>query len=580
MSAGERSGPGSRESREATLHALPSTSFYSVEYPGYVSPGSIPAAIRTLGGQTSLDQTFKHNNNIMELKFRPDDPFSHPVCGEATSTSNLVLKITKRRKKKSHAAEGSDSAMDVDSTPAVEAGEFIAEVMGSIPKTVRFRSMVDFQYAPDTSDRIIQLQKAMEKLDARAIQAFRFAPEKEDYTAYERRSDANDLSWDPEAAPNEDGLCPKSNLRLLPPPLFSRQGIQQNYDYSANVASIVQTIVDEQTGEQKDRLINKHRFKGLSAICIMYEDREVPQTAPQSIEGTVPAVKAALLARLKELFEQRPVWSRLALLNQFSALEAKEIHYTKSFIPLVAYIFNDGPWRDTLVRFGYDPRLDPSARIYQRLYFRNKHKPHGRASITKRRSAAQGGAGPSEGSTQGESQQQPETEPPMFLPERFCAAACYQCYYRDSHIFDGVHALRDVAGWQLCDIHDPLLKQLIEDDSELREECHEMDGWYTEVCMERIRAILRRKYFGVLDGQIVTDEDCGDILARVGPRRSMSQGRVVTTKKPRADRRNRAKNVPGPEEITAARLRLAVQRIEEEPEDDEEQEGEGDGGEE
>lgn len=33
-------------------------------------------------------------------------------------------------------------------------------------------------------------------------------------------------------------------------------------------------------------------------------------------------------------------------------------------LPLVSYVFQDGPWRDTQVRLGYDPREDPQARLY------------------------------------------------------------------------------------------------------------------------------------------------------------------------------------------------------------------------
>ena len=35
---------------------------------------------------------------------------------------------------------------------------------------------------------------------------------------------------------------------------------------------------------------------------------------------------------------------------------------SKVFLPLTCYVFGDGPWRDTMVRFGYDPRQDPQAR--------------------------------------------------------------------------------------------------------------------------------------------------------------------------------------------------------------------------
>lgn len=87
-----------------------------------------------------------------------------------------------------------------------------------------------------------------------------------------------------------------------------------------------------------------------------------------------------------QLLEERPVWSRVALMNQFSLSQRKDVFkcvYTvlvsspqadsncfssKIVLPLAAYVFNDGPFRDAYVRFGYDPRKDVEARLYvQRL---------------------------------------------------------------------------------------------------------------------------------------------------------------------------------------------------------------------
>ena len=122
-----------------------------------------------------------------------------------------------------------------------------------------------------------------------------------------------------------------------------------------------------------------------------------------------------------QLFEERPVWTRVALFNQLTAIEARDIlkyesHRTgypvcsyfffsaKGVLPLCCYVFQDGPWRDTLVRFSYDPRKDPISRLqvlflsspskttylrpflsYQRLYFRNANHPMSRPSVTTRR---------------------------------------------------------------------------------------------------------------------------------------------------------------------------------------------------
>lgn len=170
---------------EANPYRLPSRHFYSVEYPGYVSPMSVPMAIQSLGGQTCIDHTFRRSkrnedrDNLVDLKFRPENPFSHPVPGDITSTSNLLLKVVKRKRKRLNVLQDTSGEVDCD-------GEYTAEVVGDIPITVRFRSefnaliiqhcpskhlfslrqgLVDFQYQPDTSDPIYKLRMSMEELD-------------------------------------------------------------------------------------------------------------------------------------------------------------------------------------------------------------------------------------------------------------------------------------------------------------------------------------------------------------------------------------------------------------------------------
>ena len=46
-------------------------------------------------------------------------------------------------------------------------------------------------------------------------------------------------------------------------------------------------------------------------------------------------------------------------------------------------------------------------------------------------------------------------------------------YPRFSHIFDGARLNTETAAFQLCDIHDGMLKQMIEgtNDEDLRDEC-------------------------------------------------------------------------------------------------------------
>jgi general transcription factor 3C polypeptide 5 (transcription factor C subunit 1) len=67
-----------------------------------------------------------------------------------------------------------------------------------------------------------------------------------------------------------------------------------------------------------------------------------------------------------QIFEERPVWSKNALLYLTKYTKAQ----LKYLLPVVAYYFVTGPWRVMWVRFGYDPRLDPTSLKYQTLDYR------------------------------------------------------------------------------------------------------------------------------------------------------------------------------------------------------------------
>lgn len=124
----------------APLRPLPSTHFHSIEYPGYVQPTSVPLALERLGGQASVESTFRRTGSksdaVLELNLRPGNPFAHPIPGEVVPTSNILLKVVKRRRKR----EESDA-----SEVGEGVGEYTVEALGVIPKTVRFRSEHAFQ---------------------------------------------------------------------------------------------------------------------------------------------------------------------------------------------------------------------------------------------------------------------------------------------------------------------------------------------------------------------------------------------------------------------------------------------------
>ena len=100
-----------------------------------MNPTSAPLAIERLGGQQSIDTAFRRATgrdrveSLLELHLRPGNPYAHPVPGEVVPTSNLVLKVVKRKRRRQE-GDLRDGSI----------GEFTVQAVGVIPKTARFRS--------------------------------------------------------------------------------------------------------------------------------------------------------------------------------------------------------------------------------------------------------------------------------------------------------------------------------------------------------------------------------------------------------------------------------------------------------
>lgn len=70
------------------------------------------------------------------------------------------------------------------------------------------------------------------------------------------------------------------------------------------------------------------------------------------------------------MYEERPIWSQ-NLLRYHSKIRLNSL---KVIMPCVAIYLKNGPWRMLWIKYGYDPRKEPEARIYQTLDFRLRHQ--------------------------------------------------------------------------------------------------------------------------------------------------------------------------------------------------------------
>lgn len=70
-----------------------------VELPGYVSPGGLPRALATFGGEESLSTTISTPGAMLQMKLRPEDPSSHPIFGDMALTTSFILRVPKDKER-------------------------------------------------------------------------------------------------------------------------------------------------------------------------------------------------------------------------------------------------------------------------------------------------------------------------------------------------------------------------------------------------------------------------------------------------------------------------------------------------
>ncbi len=77
-------------------------------------------------------------------------------------------------------------------------------------------------------------------------------------------------------------------------------------------------------------------------------------------------IKKDLVERVREKFGLRPIWSKAAL--EFATkIPSQTLKY---IIPTFAYFAANGPWRNTWIKFGVDPRKYPPYVVFQAVDFR------------------------------------------------------------------------------------------------------------------------------------------------------------------------------------------------------------------
>ncbi|KAI7816009.1 RNA polymerase III transcription factor IIIC subunit-domain-containing protein [Gamsiella multidivaricata] len=194
----------------ADIQSVPDTKIFSVEFPGHVQ--NLDKVKEALGGDQAIANAY-HGGAPLDLRYRIKDPFSIPIQGETISTPNLLMKATKRYRVKRplgtqrslppyRAPTEADEPYDEDEEP-----EYRFEMVGAIPKTVRFGGLADYQHIVDPRDELVQIKSDLQNMEYEQLISI-----KVDNTH-----------------PTED----LSTLQLLPPPAVAKAPVPMPFKYKA-----------------------------------------------------------------------------------------------------------------------------------------------------------------------------------------------------------------------------------------------------------------------------------------------------------------------------------------------------------
>ncbi|KAG5813118.1 hypothetical protein H9Q74_003833 [Fusarium xylarioides] len=448
----------------APRYTVPSRAIGAVEIPAVVE--NIDRTVKAFGRVPNLQHVMDAGRNSIPLYLTPEVPFCKPIMSHNGRSHNVVLKITvpkrtgrKRKRGTDGPWEGDVEINDTEDQPQ-ENGRVSSYARLDDPKVLR-RTMADNvgKYQVEAVGVIRNTHRF------RGLADFYWDMSK---SSFAQRYVDKVLPGDVDKIKEfkfQPGTDKGPNVDILPPPMFTHMSLPFNYQYSQNPyvratedGGTVNTTAVKQVGY----------FIGAEDPAPAGPQLEPDMTDPRMVE---------IMAELEAAFDERPVWTRRSLLNHLGG-KLKNWNELKKYLNYAAYQFKGGPWRDGVVPYGIDPRTDPKYRTYQTLMFKlPKQKRAQRGQTWKSLRKVQMG---------------PLKE---FLEE-----------LSESHVFDGDTFHTDGKVWQVCDITDPLLKDLLEN-AAIRPEWDPSSGWYHGGLWAKVKAIMKTKLVAIQFDRHLTRED-------------------------------------------------------------------------
>lgn len=278
---------------------------------------------------------------------------------------------------------------------------------------------------------------------------------------------------------------------------FIRQYFYSRFTQPKNTFPMLQK--EDQKDLTMDIIKKLRRSRKSLAISIRW-DNEIPKELPLSTAAKIEEnfyFCKDLLEKIKEKFQERVIWSRHALLCHLKC-SSLQLRYV---LPMFAYYYENGPFRNLFLPFGYDPKKDPKSKIYQIIDTRvltlmniNQNENSNRLKMNKCN---------------------------MFTNNKNRSMVSYldspatssknldvSNLVEDSYIFrpGNISSLKRIS-FQLCDIEIEEVQKIIHENDGQETECTEKDGWLAKGSIERIRAILNQEVKNMLKKIELTKSD-------------------------------------------------------------------------
>ncbi|OAA66838.1 RNA polymerase 3 transcription factor [Niveomyces insectorum RCEF 264] len=520
---------------KAPVYPIPARQIAAVEHPALLR--SLNRGLETFGVNVDYRKAGivkpEGPQASLPLFLRHEDPSSSALVSHNAASHNVVLAVTLPARTGMKRKRGVDGPWEYDPSVATSAGgagadslgsgegrlagetldqrnarllrrmlqdnagNYKVDVVGLVKHSHRYRGLFDFQQSAHDSSFMAKFTEKVLPGELSKLREFELTP----------------------------GVAPPPHVDLPAPPFFTTQTLPFSYFYSQN--PFVREVAAADGAVQ---LVNSTAATAARGYFLKFDHEPIPTAPPPTLPAMAGRHQQAVLAAMRQAVAERPVWTRRGLVSHMSA--AMGLPFTenrlKPYFAHVCYQFKGGPWRDTLVRYGVDPRKDPAHRQYQTLLFQLHQQADRKRACWYSLRPAGGGGEEEEGRSANASAEVNANADPSTAAKTATQALSVPLSpgkgRQDTHIFDGRSYCDDGKIWQVCDITDPVLAAMLAD-APVRPTCDlASTGWYHQGTWAKAKAIMKTKLMAVRFGRDVDASAfrralaIGDATPRLGVR--------------------------------------------------------------